>query len=107
MVFKSESDHPFASFLKEGFRHVFVVVEYEGFWSVIDPGPNVTEVYATGADPIEYYKERFIVVEVDPSKMGKERPLFVISSCVGMAKAVLGIRCWAITPWQLYGYLMK
>jgi hypothetical protein len=82
---------------------VFAAVEKDGYWAVIDGARGETEVFISDTDLVAYYED--LGCTVVPVVGGRCRPPFIISSCVGMTKAVLGIHSWALTPWQLYRYL--
>jgi len=110
VVFCDNNDHPLSRFLKPGYRHVMCVVQTDAGWVRIDGArgiPNV-QVEAPGSlDLAAYYrKEGFEVLEVSQGTSANPLPL-TLNNCVGMVKAVLGVRSWSITPHQLYRHLRK
>lgn len=107
-IFKDESGHPVARFLKKGFRHVFCAVFIDGYWVVIDPADNRTYVFISTTEIEQFYRsEGCTVVRVPEGKGGRKRTFLSFGSCVGLTKSILGIRCFALTPYQLYKYLRK
>lgn len=109
-VFHNFGGHCLDPLLKRGFRHVFIAVETQWAWLVIDAmegRPEVREVCRAGEDLAKSYRdEGFEVVSLE---VGDARPRlpFAYANCVGMAKAFLGVRSWAVTPFQLYKYLKR
>lgn len=96
--------------LKEGFRHCFCVVAHGEYQIVVDGLnglPEIKVVAGTGFDLKPFYvKEGFTVVEVPRGKPSRW-PL-TNTNCVGLVKAVLGIRApLALTPYQLYKELTR
>ena len=108
-VFHNSGGHWLDFLLKTDFKHVFCAIPSEkGYWIMIDgrEGLPVFEVVAgTDFDLAEFYRdEGFTVVEVT-KRQALNVPL-VLSNCVGMVKASLGIRALGvITPYQLYKHL--
>lgn len=58
-------------------------------------------------DLADFYREEgYTVISVNADRAPLSRP--VAATCVGMAKAVLGIRAfWVTTPYQLYRYIER
>lgn len=94
-----------ARFLKPGFVHCFVLVESNGQWIKVE-GQNggVRIVLAGLIDADHYRRQGAIVVE---AMVMETAALLTERTCVGLCKAVLGIRSWALTPWQLYQHLTR
>lgn len=111
VVFHGNGCHWLDCLLEPGFRHVFVAILTEnGYWIELDgrAGVMYTEVM-TGADfdlKSHYEELGHTVVETEQSTHPRSRPL-EFTNCVGLVKAVLGIKSWAITPFQLYKYMIK
>lgn len=108
-VFHNHGSHILAPLLKRGFRHVFVVLQNGPYWIRIDAmsGVPMAEVVAAADyDLATFYRaEGFAVVEL---KVGQAPPLgpFVLANCLGLTKAILGIRKVSImTPHGLYRHL--
>ena len=109
VVFHDEgADHWLSRRLKEGFRHVFCVVEVGQYWIRVDGerGRPVVEVIAArDYDLVSFYRsEGYRVVETH-RRDDTMRPL-VLGNCVGVVKVMLGLRSWSVTPWQLYRRLV-
>lgn len=106
VVFHNHGNHWLDPWLKRGFRHCFCAIEDDkGYWIIIDgrAGVPVVEVVAgDGFDLKGFYEDlgyQVLVVRrgVTPGTS------FVLTNCVGMVKAVLGLRAFgAVTPYQLY-----
>ncbi len=91
-------------FLKSGFRHCFVAIRNGNYWIVIDGQClPLAEVLAPGDfDLAAFYRDKgFTVVETE-QRASVPRGPFVVASCVGLVKIVLGVRLTAITPYGLY-----
>ncbi len=111
VVFHSQVEraHPLARFMKPGFWHCFVVVCSDDLWILIDGhmGVPVVKYVAKddGFDLAAFYRSQgCVVVEMEQREACPVLPL-TWRSCVGLVKAVLGVRSWAVTPYQLYRYL--
>lgn len=99
--------------LKPGFRHVHAMRRTaHGGWIVIDPnGMVLTVKEETGED---YARLCLAMVEqgharalfVTPS-IPADYQLHLVFSCVSVIKHLLGIDCPALTPWQLYLWVLK
>ena len=109
----------YARWLKPGFVHCFVLVKSESNQWIKLEGVNgrlhVTQL-ALDEDAhghyMRYVNRDATIVKIDVrSDMTLPRRrlphLFVSGTCVGLIKSVLGIRSWAITPWQFYKYLTR
>jgi len=113
VVFTGNSEHPLSRFLKDGFHHVYCVVENDGNWLLFDPRDGKPEIkYLTrldGFDLAQHYRNHGLtVIEIDSVLHNKSSLLpFAHRNCVGLVKHVLSLRCWAVTPWQLYRYLTR
>jgi len=110
VVFHGASNHPLAWLLKPGFKHVFTVIQSEYYWTLIDgrAGVPVVEFVAhSDCELAEFYREQgYTVVET----YQRDKPLrapYLTNNCVGLAKAVLCIRSFALTPYQLYCGLLR
>jgi hypothetical protein len=110
-VFHGFGDHPLSWLLHKDFRHVFVVLESEGDWILIDGQtglPTVKAVARADYDLAAFYRsEGLIVVEIERGRQTVRWP-WALANCVGHSKAMLGIRapfCW--TPRQLFKRLTR
>lgn len=110
-----DSDHPCLKFLKKGYRHVGVIVSFDGCNYYIDYSSLGFDIYDTCLtwEDIKYrlskpdIKEEVIVREYSyiPSSLGlRLAPL----TCVEVVKTLLGINApLVLTPYQLYKYLER
>lgn len=109
-VFHDHGCHILDPLLKRGFRHVFCALESGDYWITIDGRAGVLVIEAVapaGYDLATFYRaEGFTVIETNQSSTPLRTPL-VTANCVGFVKAVLGIRCAAMTPWRLYMHLRR
>jgi len=106
--FSGQVDLPWLRFLKSGFRHCLVAVEFEGYWIVVNPLSHRTDLAVCGSMAAEqlanHYRAQGLRVvrtrTVDPGrKPAPWRPF----TCVEVVMRILGFRAPAIlTPWQLY-----
>lgn len=96
-----------ANFLRPGFRHVWAASWYadQERWVLFEPAINRTVISLYTA---EQWPARLAVLLAHSSavlrvasRAGRGRqPTF--PWCVGAIKSLLGVRSWALTPWQLY-----
>ncbi len=110
-VFHDHGNHILAPLLKRGFRHVFVALQNGDYWIRVDAmtGVPVAQVVAAAGYVLMgvYLDAGFTVLEL---KTGAAPPLgpFVLANCVGLTKALLGIRKLpVVTPFGLYRHLRK
>lgn len=112
IIFSNVDEHPLAGLLKPGFRHV-TAVRYEdsGYWVQHDWAPSGIKLSSVGGSIeqiTEFYAEHGGTVFHRPVHMRFwEGQLLMLNNCVGHTKALLGIPSWAVTPYQLYRYLIK
>lgn len=110
VVFHGRTRRWWAKLCRPGFRHVFVCVLANGFWVLVDPrsgGPRIETIAVEGYDLVNHYREQGYTVV--PTGALPSRPIrwaWMVSTCVGVVKKILGIRAWWIqTPWQLYRHI--
>lgn len=112
VVFHDHGYGLFRRFLRRGFRHVFVAVRRKGYWIVLDglSGLPVLDVAAGADDDLAGFYRRehgFTVVVLDAPRLCPRAP-FMLATCVGSAKRLLGLRApCVVTPYQLYRYLHR
>lgn len=111
VVFHDYGCHWLDPLLAEGFRHVLVAVLDDKFWIEMDgrAGLPVMRVMAGKEhDLMAHYKTMgFTVVETETQSSPLRSPVF-LANCVGMVKAVLGIRKpFIVTPKQLHSHLRR
>ncbi len=111
VVFHGSMEHPLSRWLKTDFQHVFcAVLDINGLWVYCDARggcPDIKAVSAEEFDIAEFWRDAgYTVVETETRKLPPRAP-FVVANCVGFTKALLGIRSFALTPFQLYKYLVR
>lgn len=114
VVFTGETDIPWLKFLKDGFRHCFVLINDGTRWISIDPLAPYTDIeihYHVDSDfdlPDWLCSRGYKVVPSDINKTHKTPAPWMLCSCVESIKRILGIhKRLILTPWQLYQYLIK
>ena len=109
-MFTSEGVHPLEWLLHPRFRHCFAAIDDGLYWIVADgcSGRAAMKVAAeSGFDLAAWYRERGHVVIETTAGPGLRGP-WALVNCVGLCKAVLGIRapfCW--TPYRLWKRLRR
>lgn len=110
VVFGDSHGHPLGWMLKPGFRHVFCAVAARGCWLLIDGRAGVPDIHYLTTDDFDlatfYRAKGYAVVETVQRDEPLRVPLVTVN-CVGLVKAALCIRSWAVTPWQLYRHLTR
>lgn len=110
VVFHGHGTHPLSGLLKRGFKHCFAALLCNGYWVVVDGCEGVAQVSVVateGYDLAGFYRaDGHTVVEMERPGQSVRVP-FIAASCVGLVKAALGLRAWALTPWQLHLHLTR
>lgn len=103
------------TFLRPGFRHVFLMRPAHGFdgWIVVNPNSACLDVLELdGDDYVRFVRSmeeagHATIVSVTARRPEQWVPRSLLS-CVSVAKHVLGVECdLCATPWQLYNILLK
>ena len=107
VIFSDSGAHPLSPLLRRGFRHVFCAVRDREHWCIVDAADGLPALYVGHGDDLAlWYREQgFTVLEV--ARRERVRSPLCAASCVGMVKAVVGIRTLAQTPWGLYKHLRR
>ena len=111
VVFCDNGDegHPLLWMLKPGFKHCFCAVFDKGCWLLVDNArgvPTVEYLCEEDFDLAAHYRDEGAteIIETVQRKTPLRGP-YVAANCVGLVKAILCIRSWAITPHGLYTHL--
>lgn len=99
----------FLFWLKPGFVHCFVLLKSRSGWVKVETRYGVVRVTQLGEfdDVVAHYRDQGATV-VDTTVTGEASlSPFVVRTCVGLVKSMLGIRSFSLTPWQLYKHLRK
>lgn len=113
VVFQSTNRHWLAWLLRRDCRHVWCALQDRrtGSWLGINvtlEGVRVDALAPADFDLAGYYREMGLeVIEVQARPWERQLSPFVLNTCVGMTKQVLGVRSWAVTPHQLRKYLYR
>ena len=112
VVFTNTGEHPLAPLLKPGFRHCFVVVQdTKGPWILVDPADGVPRLSVIGLEDFDvasFYRGMGLTVVETPVVSAPFYLPLTVSNCVGMVKAVIGLRApLIVTPYGLYRRLTK
>jgi hypothetical protein len=101
-----------ANFLRPGFRHIAAMSYHADAerWVYVDPALRWTVIRILTQEPagrqIAVLLEQSTAVLRMASRPGRGgAPAF--PWCVGQIKALIGVRTWALTPWQLYRSLIR
>lgn len=102
--------HPLAFLLRKGFKHCCVAVVDGDYWIVVDGErgiPTIHVIAPSSFDLAGHYRDcGLTVIETEQRAEPKLLPL-ALNNCAGLVKAVLCLKTWAVTPWQLYKFLVK
>lgn len=100
--------HPLGFLLKPGFRHCFVCVVSGDCWLQIDGSngiPIIKPLTDATFDLAAFWRDQgATVIETEQRSRPSWLP-FVWNNCTGLVKAVLCLRTWAVTPYQLHRFL--
>jgi len=112
VVLSDCNDHPLAPLLRRGRRHVWAVVQdvERGHWLSYNFKRGVPQIRCEAAadfDMAQFYRnEGYEVIESEVCDAPSLFP-FMLRTCVGLTKHILGIRSWSLTPHQLAQHLIK
>jgi hypothetical protein len=108
--------HPFGWMLRDNFKHCFISLCTPHGWVEIDYRrgiPNITVMAPPEFDLNAYYQDiGYVTVETKQPRDMKFifnpfRGNIMVANCVGLVKALLGIKSLSITPYQLFKRLTK
>ena len=108
VVFTEDNGHWLGKFLRQGYRHVFTISHEGNSWVIYNWAGGSPKMNAIAEEDLSDWLESFpnTHLKVETKQVRPVGPL-MINNCVAHAKLMLGIRCWGITPWQLYRHLEK
>jgi len=113
VIFGRDNAHWAAGILASDCRHVLCAIldEDANMWithNLDADGLNVS-IEADGSFDLKNYYEihGFDVYAVDYRPEDISYAPFLMNSCVGYTKALLGLRSWAVTPQQLRTYVRR
>ena len=104
VVFTDDDHHWWSPMLHPTIRHCYVIKPENGKWIVFGKTTKGVEIYTT--DDVTHVVENDIIVKAVIRE--PRRWLFMLNTCVGYTKQMLGINNPLIlTPHQLYRYLQN
>tara|TARA_R110000787_G_scaffold15257_5_gene47094 strand:- start:889 stop:1278 length:390 start_codon:yes stop_codon:yes gene_type:complete len=111
VMFHGAGGRWYSRFLKPGFRHCFVAVEWRGYWIVLDPRPDLPGLHVTQGSEESlrafYEAHGFTVLGVTRRRAAFRAP-FMAASCVSAVKWLIGARApFVLTPRQLHRLLSR
>ena len=105
VVFTDDRDHWWSRFLKKGIRHCYILVPSANRIIKFSRTAESFELFTTEAEK-GIIDNNYIVCSFVPKKC--KRSLFMLNTCVGHTKQILGItNPFILTPYQLYKYLRE
>ena len=101
--------HPLGGLLKDNFKHCIIALQSENGWVEIDYRIGIPEDFDLNS---HYQDAGYITVETEQSQNIKFSfnlfcGIISVSNCVGLVKAILGVKYFSVTPYQLYKRLNK
>ena len=108
--------HPLGGLLKDKFKHCIIALQSENGWVEIDYRIGIPEVRVMAPEDFDlnshYQDAGYITVETEQSQNIKFSfnlfcGIISVSNCVGLVKAILGVKYFSVTPYQLYKRLKK
>jgi hypothetical protein len=112
LVFFADSDHPLTWPLRRGWRHVSAASWYadQQRWVHVNPTAKGLHVEVYGETEFDgrlgqLATDATLVLRIPSSPAHNVTPL-LSAWCVGIIKALLGIRSCALSPWRLSRHLL-
>ncbi len=104
VVFTNDSGHWWSRFLHPFIRHCYIAIADKGKWLIYAKTMHYVDLFTIDQQPDKI--EEVIIVKID--RKTTRQSLFMLNTCVGHVKQILGInRPFIWTPFQLYKYLEK
>ena len=105
VVFKNDSSNWWSPFLKKGIRHCYIAKPSQNRLIICGKSTKSYDLYTIDAKN-GIIDENFILLRYKPKQC--KRFLFMLNTCVGHTKQILGInKPFIWTPYQLYKYMRK
>jgi hypothetical protein len=104
IVFTNDSGHWWSRFLHPFIKHCYLMIADRGRWLIYGKSMHYVDLFTIDRQPDKI--EEVIIVKID--RKTARQSLFMLNTCVGHVKQILGInRPFIWTPYQLYKYLEK
>ena len=110
VIFHDQGGHILDPLLKEGFRHCFCAVRADDYWIEINGcrDGTVVKVIAAADFDLKTHYETYGCTVLEVERGGAPRLPLVLSNCVGIVKATLGLgHVGVVTPYQLYKRILR
>ena len=107
---ESTLDNLAIKLLQKEFSHVTLAKKSDNgyFWVIISPKSGNIIIDHLPMRDLRYYYPNAVIMPFRSVVHKKPQLTLCLSTCVSVAKAVLGIRkWWIITPYQLYKFIAK
>lgn len=116
-IFFKEGEFKFKWLFKKGYTHIYIVTKDEYNWLLLDPAKEKFNWKILPIEPNDESKmieqfvndaENILKVELLPpeERLNYVRPLGP-HTCLAVAKYIMGLKNWCLTPWQLYKNLIN
>lgn len=107
----TDGNNKYLKWLKKDFRHVFVCVEIGDYLISLEDGTTGMFIEAWERDELlDLTKDNnWYVIKIQKEEESKKRYgiWFWAPTCVNFVKNIIGERCKAQTPYQLYKHLKR
>lgn len=104
VIFTDDDNHWWSRFLHPVMRHCYVVVADRGRWIVYGKTRHYFDLFTLDGQPFKVAD----VVIVKAERLEGKRSLFMLNTCVGHVKQLLGINDpFILTPYQLFKRLKQ
>jgi hypothetical protein len=104
VVFTNDSGHWWSRFLHPFIKHCYIAIADRGRWIIYAKTLHYVDLFTIDRQMDKI--EEVIIVKID--RKTTRQSLFMLNTCVGHAKQILGInRPFIWTPFQLYKYLER
>jgi hypothetical protein len=111
IVFSGDNAHPLSWMLRPSCRHVWCAIrDHNGFWIETNLDLNGINVSVIDRDydlKMHYQRAGFEAWPIDAQPANRSLAPFILNNCVGLTKALTGIRHYAATPYQLRAHLAR
>ena len=99
IVFTEDSGHWWSRFLHPFIQHCYVLIPDRGRWIIYGKTEQYFDLFTLDDQPFKLDE----VIVVKATRKQTKRSLFMLNTCVGHAKQILGMNNpFILTPYQLY-----
>lgn len=109
----TQGHHWFCNLCHPNYSHIYLITKDEFNWIVLNPTRWCLEVMIPAVSivkplPLEMVGEDDCVIKIvfGPRDIRKHYGHFGLYSCVVWCKYMLGLKCWALTPYSLFRRLI-